>query len=76
MNLVKPYKDEGIPEYDVDIFDIDSRDYDVEKYCKNLFDIRTKNGWRLISQDIKLLKSSGFGSSDSYRGLYHFYWER
>ena len=53
MNSVKPYKDEGIPEYDVDIFDIDSRDYDVEKYCKNLFDKRTKNGWRLISQDIK-----------------------
>ena len=56
MNLVKPYKDEVIPEYDVDIFEIDSRNYDVEKYCKNLFDIRTKNGWRLISQDIKLLK--------------------
>ena len=55
MNLVKPYKDEGIPEYDVDIFEIDSRDYNVEVYCKNLFDNRTKEGWRFISQDTKLL---------------------
>ena len=73
--MVKPYKDEGIPEYDVDIFQIDSRDYNVQEYCINLFDIRTKNGWRLISQDLKLLKSND-GSGESYYGLYHFYWER
>ena len=60
------------PEYDVDIFEIDSRDYNVEVYCKNLFDNRTKEGWRFISQDTKLLERR----NGSYTCLYHFYLER
>ena len=31
---------------------------------------------KLHKGHIKLLESSGYGSRESYCGLYHFYWER
>ena len=63
-----------IPFYDIDIiclplFDQKSSPQEV---IRELFENRVQDGWRLISQNTKIVE---YETIEAHIGIYHFYWE-
>ncbi len=69
------YKRKSLPAYDVDILLLKIFDKIPlpEDEIKKLFNLRSKDGWILISCDTKIIEDKNI---NNIRCIYHFYWER
>ena len=64
-----------LPAYDIDILLLDVFDKNPlpEQKIKELFRLRSKERWILISSDTQIIEDK---NSNLLRCIYHFYWER
>ena len=64
-----------LPAYDIDILllDVFDKNPPPEQKIKELFKLRSKECWILISSDTQIIKDK---NSNLLRCIYHFYWER
>ena len=68
------FKRKTSPFYDVDILCLPLFDQKSppQKVIRELFENRVQNGWRLISEDTKIVE---YETIEAHIGIYHFYWE-